>query len=190
MAVDPQDAALIPDEKRREEMTRKERYRADRIGHARKRSLVLSLAASGMSAKAIAEQLMANGIQASQGGVSRIIALAMKEARARDEASVENIRSLQLERIDAALQSIWAKVKSGDLAAHDRFIKLEALRAKLAGTEAPQQVEHSGTVEHRLSPEEVERRQQAWIASGGDVVDAEVVADDSPALPAANGSGP
>lgn len=52
--------------------------------------------------------------------------------------------TIEIERLDAMLLSIWSKVKDGDVAAIDRAIKIMERRAKLLGLDAPIKNEVSG----------------------------------------------
>lgn len=49
--------------------------------------------------------------------------------------------SIELDRLDAMLRSIWARILKGDLGAIDRALKIQERRARLLGLDAPKQIE-------------------------------------------------
>jgi len=56
------------------------------------------------------------------------------------------LRRIEVERIDAALASIWVQVKQGNLPAIDRFVRLSERRANLLGLDEPKKQEISGNI--------------------------------------------
>lgn len=154
--------------------TRSQVRRAGKVSRAKRRHDVLRLAIGGMEPQEIADELTklyANEdppLQAvSKQAVDAIIRRSLEEWKSADLAQIENVRSLQLRRIDEAMRSIWLKVQDGNLKAIDRYRGLEALRAKIAGTEAPRRVHHEGQIDHRLAQDqdEAQREEEAWMAS-------------------------
>lgn len=166
--------------------------RRSKITKAMKRRKVLDLRASGFSTVEIAEHM--NHLAQTEdkpawrttpNGVDRILNNALADYANADEAQIEKVRALQLHRIDIATQQVMLLVKKGNLKAVDRLVRLEQLRARIAGTESAQRVEHSGVIDHRVERGEVERLEQAWLA--GNTVEGtahEVTDDDLAALPA------
>jgi len=89
--------------------------------------------------------------------------------------ATEEVRQMELRRVDRLLRSIWSKAlgsggSDGSVTwkqqkeAIDRVIKLQKRRADLKGLDAPEQVEHSGSldVSHEvdlssLTDEQIER---------------------------------
>lgn len=49
----------------------------------------------------------------------------------------QELRTLELERLDAMTLAIWARAQKGELAAVDRLLKIGERRAKLLGLDAP-----------------------------------------------------
>lgn len=64
--------------------------------------------------------------------------------------TINELRQLALDRLDAMLQNVWDRAQNGYLPAVDRVLKLEERRAKLLGIDAPvknDNVNHNVTVE-------------------------------------------
>ncbi len=174
---------VVPPERRSEkaqhlppDATRSQVRRAGRVTAAKRRSDVLTLAVAGHTPTAISETLtqkyQSEGLAGvSQRSVETTINKALEEWRASDAANIENVRQMQLARLDQLLATLYPKAREGHLKTVDRVLKLEQLRSKIAGTEAPRRLEVSGNIGLGLSKEEVEREEQAWLDSGGDVID-------------------
>lgn len=170
---------VAPPEKRSEkaqhlppDATRSQVRRAGRVTAAKRRSDVLTLAVAGHTAAAIADTLTAKYKGEGLAGVSQrsvevTINKALEEWRASDTANIENVRQMQLARLDQVLAKLYPKALEGHLKTVDRVLKLEQLRSKIAGTEAPRRLEVSGNIGLGVSKEEVEREEQAWLAAGG-----------------------
>ena len=56
----------------------------------------------------------------------------------------EELRALELDRLDKLLLGIWQQAKGGNLGALDRAVKLMERRARLLGLDAPARTEISG----------------------------------------------
>jgi hypothetical protein len=97
----------------------------------------LELRKAGATYQAIAEQLG----YANARGAHKAVASALK-ATLRDAA--DDVRELEIERLDAALLAIWRRVQAGDYAAVDRLLGIINSRAKLTGTFAPKKIEYMG----------------------------------------------
>lgn len=174
---------VVPPERRSQttshlpaDATRAELRRAGKVVRAKRRADVLTLAAAGhhpeQIADTLAERYAEKGLTPlSKGSVERIINDALTDLRESDLANIEAVRAMQLARLDAWLRAISTKVAEGNLKAIDRALKIEALRAKIVGTEAPKQLEVSGTIALGVDRAEVERGERAWLESGGDVID-------------------
>lgn len=50
---------------------------------------------------------------------------------------LEELRRLELARLDEALAGIWSRVKDGDLEAVETFLRISTRRARLLGLDAP-----------------------------------------------------
>jgi hypothetical protein len=174
---------VVPPERRSQntshlpaDATRADVRRAGKVVRAKRRADVLTLAAAGHHPEAIAEQLAdrytSQGLAAiTKGSVERIINDTLTDLRESDLSKIDAVRTMQLSRLDRALQAIGTKVAEGNLKAIDRMLKIEALRAKIAGTEAPKKLEVTGSIALGVEQEEVERGERAWLEAGGPDVD-------------------
>lgn len=162
---------------------RSQQRRAGKMKLAERKRQIINWRLQGFSVPEIVELLHAKGEPGTKSSVEQHLNTALDTWSGLGERDVERLRTLQLARIDLALSSIMSLVQKGNLKAVDRMVKLEALRARLTGTEAPTKHEHSGTIDHRVDREEVSRLERAWLAGNQteDIVDADAV-DDTPAL--------
>jgi len=90
----------------------------------------LELRKAGVSYQRIAETL---GYKDAS-GAWRAVKSALKKTL--QEPAAE-LRTLEIERLDAMLSAIWASVKQGQYGAIDRAIKIMERKAKLLGMDAP-----------------------------------------------------
>lgn len=97
----------------------------------------LELRKAGATYQAIAEQL--DYVDAS--GARKAVDSALK-ATLREPA--EEVRELELTRLDAALLAIWRRIQQGDDRAIDRFLGISKRRMELLGLAAPTKVALSG----------------------------------------------
>lgn len=56
----------------------------------------------------------------------------------------EEVRDMEVARLDAALFAIWSQVKAGNHGAIDRFIKIQDRRAAYLGLDAPKAYDFGG----------------------------------------------
>lgn len=159
-----------------------EREPTGRVAGAKRRSEILSLAVAGADAARIAEVLTERYGKKGWKGIKKatvqgIINQALTEMQEADTATIEKVRALQLARLDHMLQTWMVKFDKPDLAENtrlrigDRILRLERLRAKIAGTEAPRKVELSGSIALGVDEKELERDERAWLDAGGNVID-------------------
>lgn len=94
----------------------------------------LELRLTGMSTRAIAEAL---GVS-DHSTIQKRISSALKEI-IREPA--EAVIKMELERLDVVLRGLWMAAASGDLAAADRFLRIQDRRAKYLGLDAPTKVQ-------------------------------------------------
>lgn len=64
----------------------------------------------------------------------------MKRLVARCEEKAEDVRSMELDRLDKLQLAIWPQATKGHLQAVDRMLKIMDQRAKLLGTYAPTKI--------------------------------------------------
>lgn len=111
-----------------------------------KQKKALALRRDGATYEQIAEAL---GYR-SPSGAHKAIMLALK-ANIREPA--EQLRQIELQRLDKAQLAIAALVQKGDLKAIDRWIKLTATRAALLGLNAPIELKVNELVQARVGEE-------------------------------------
>ena len=90
----------------------------------------LELRKAGATYQVIADQLG----YASAKGAHKAVASALK-ATLREAG--DDVRALELERLDAMLLALWRRVQNGDERAIDRALKIEERRAKRLGLDTP-----------------------------------------------------
>jgi predicted transcriptional regulator len=146
--------------------------RAGIITRAQRRNRVLELRAAGLTEQQIGEKL---GM--TQGAVSKIINKALRAWAENEGRNVEMVRAQKLFELDQLKKAIWARALQGELAAVREATKIIQAQSKISGADAPVRVERHTTVELDVDTREIERMEDAWLHSGGDIIDA-VVADD------------
>lgn len=87
----------------------------------------------GLTYRQIAERLGYSGEGAAYNAVLR----GLRDTR---QEPAEELRTLELTRIDEALHAIWPRVLRGQTRAVDSFIKLSKRRADLLGLDAPRRI--------------------------------------------------
>ncbi len=97
---------------------------------AERRRKALDLRKAGASYDAIAQQLRLSG----SGSAYKIVQAALK-ATYREPA--DDVRKLELERLDRLTLALWSRAQQGETEAIDRVLKLMDRRAKLLGLDAP-----------------------------------------------------
>ena len=90
----------------------------------------LELRKAGISYARIAEALGFNSPQAAWKAVNCALKKTVQEP-------ADELRTLEVERLDAAAAAIYPSVKQGQYGAIDRWIKIMERRAKLLGLDAP-----------------------------------------------------
>lgn len=155
-----------------------------RVGKAQRRHQVVTMLLAGATEADIARTL---GITSQR--VSDIVAKVIEAWESSERANVEQVRALQLARIDRLVRAHWnaaigvrddGTTTAPSIKATAEIRNLEALRARIAGTEAAKRVEFSGSLGFTLDRDEVNRADQAWLTSGGDVLEGtatEIAAD-------------
>lgn len=97
----------------------------------------LELRIAGKSLREIARETGYGSVS----GVHKAIAAALLDTL-REPA--EDVRALELERLDAMWRKVWQRIERGDLAAVDRGLRIQDRRAKLLGLDAPTKQEVTG----------------------------------------------
>lgn len=146
-----------------------------RLSQAEFRHNVIRLTLAGASQEDIAQAL-----GATRSRVSRALNRVLDEWESQDKKRIEDVRELQLRRIDRLVRAHWndalgirddGTAKPPSIRATEAIRKLEALRARIAGTEAPKKVEVTGELGLVIDAEEIDRLDAAWAGSGGNVID-------------------
>jgi len=104
-----------------------------RIALVEKRRQALELRKAGASYEQIAESLGYRSKSGAHDAVTGALRDMLREP-------AEQVRTLELSRLDDMLMSIWARVRSGDVSAIDRALRLSERRARLLGLDAPVKV--------------------------------------------------
>lgn len=112
------------------EQASKGRRERKRHEAAERRRQALELRKAGATYDAIAQQL---GYK-SRDGAWRAIRSALKDV-CREPA--EDVRDLEINRLDAMLLAIWQQVRNGNHGAIDRALRIMERRAKLIGLDMP-----------------------------------------------------
>lgn len=126
------------------------------------------------------EQEIAKALDLTPKRVTVVLGQILNSWESAEQANVDKVRALQLARVDRLLRAHWpAAVGIGpngtqvppSRQAAEFCLKAEMLRSDLAGTKAAKRVEISGTIGIEMHEGEIERLDQAWLNSGGDVID-------------------
>ncbi len=107
----------------------------------------LELRKAGATFPMIAERL-----EMSLGGAHKAVMTALK---ATIQEPADEVRKLEVARLDAMLLAVWTKVRQGDPAAINSALKIMHRRALLLGLDAPVQARVAMTVNVRQVAEEV-----------------------------------
>lgn len=94
----------------------------------------LELRKAGVGYQAIADRL---GYK-DHSGAYRAVKTALRKTL---QEPADELRAVEVERLDAMLLGLWTKAKAGDLLAVDRVLKIMDRRADLLGLDAPRRVE-------------------------------------------------
>lgn len=108
----------------------------ERIDVDRRRKEMLDLRVQGYSLRAIGEKLGMHHSTVAEAIAAELDALTREPA--------EQLRTVELERMDAMLVALWPKVAGGDANTIDTALRVMQRRAKLLGLDAPSKQEHTG----------------------------------------------
>ena len=107
------------------------------VEERRKKAIALRL--DGKNYRAIAQELGVGLATA-----YRDVAAVIDRTKAEANESADEIRSLELERLDRAIAGLMPQVDAGDPRACDTLVRLQERRSKYLGLDAPTKHEHSG----------------------------------------------
>jgi hypothetical protein len=117
-------------------MARKDAQPGKAEAAAERRVQALQLRMAGASYRAIGSRLGVSEAQAHRDVHAELTRLAEKAADA-----AEQVRTLELERLDAMLLALWPQAKQANQGAIDRVLRLMERRAKLLGIDAPTRID-------------------------------------------------
>lgn len=118
-----------------------------RMNAAERRRKALALQLAGADLRAIAEQVGYATPSAAKTAIDR----AIEESTAREKQSVDEMRQLEVLRLNRLQAAYWTPALKGDKKAADIVLKCAAARDRLQGLAAPTKVEHSGEItEYRI----------------------------------------
>jgi predicted transcriptional regulator len=120
----------------RKPVPRRGKQAADSVLAREREKVAIELRKSGATYEAIGDQLGVSA-QAAHQHVQR----ALKRIIDETNETADEVRTIELQRLDRALQAIWRRVLQGDVHAIDRSIRIMERRAKLLGLDAPTKVE-------------------------------------------------
>jgi len=104
--------------------------RPARIHAAERQARALELRKAGATFQQIADQLGYANRAAARNAVMRALQSIIGEP-------AQELRQLELERLDAMMLGLWPRARKGDEAAVDRVLKIMERRAKLLGLDTP-----------------------------------------------------
>ncbi len=104
-----------------------------RIEAVNKQRQAVELRKAGASFAMIAEQLG----YASVSGAFKAVQTALRKTL---QAPADEVRNLELERLDTLLLALWPQARQGNQGAIDRVLRIMERRAKLLGLDAPTKV--------------------------------------------------
>lgn len=97
----------------------------------------LELRKAGKTLEQIANELG----YASKSGAAKALSVALQKTI---QEPADELRTLESQRLDALLHSLWPNALSGDTRAIDTCLRVMDRRAKLLGLDAPAKLEHTG----------------------------------------------
>lgn len=115
----------------------------NRLAAAEKHRQALELRRGGATFAEIAAMLGYEG----PSGAYRAVMGALRRTL---QEPADELRSLELSRLDALLMAVWPQATRGNLGAIDRALRIGERRAALAGLDGPQRVEQTVTASERL----------------------------------------
>lgn len=132
-----------------------------RIEAIERQKQALDLRKAGATYDAIAKKLeYANG-----SGAEHAVKAALK---ATIQDSADDVRRMELERLDALLLQMWTQTQKGNLGAVDRVLRIMERRSKLLGLDAPtkQEIAVTEVVIRRVSGRTINTRTISGPADG------------------------
>jgi len=108
---------------------------ADRVRARDREAKALELRKAGATYAMIAER-----VEMSESGTRQAVTRVLQRLIGAATESAEEVRRLELERLDAMLLTIAPQIRGGNLGAIDRALRIMERRAKMLGNDAPSKV--------------------------------------------------
>lgn len=109
----------------------------------------VELRKNGLTFRSIAEQVGYNSPQAAYDAVKRLLRETLREP-------ADELRTLELERLDAMWQAHYLAAQAGDVQAIGACMKLMERRARLLGLDAPEKKDVTADITARSLPASVD----------------------------------
>jgi len=87
---------------------------------------------------------IASALGISKSAAHKAVARGMNSIRANNESTAQELRDLEVARLDRMLVGLWNGARNGDAQAVDRVLRIMERRAKLLGLDSPASLEVSG----------------------------------------------
>ena len=107
-----------------------------RLGGAQLRAACVDLRKAGRSYDEIAR-----AVGCSRSMAHKAVTIALREIADKTSESADELRTLELARLDALLVALWPAATSGDCRAADRVLRISERRSKLLGLDIPVRAE-------------------------------------------------
>lgn len=104
-----------------------------RVDANERQKQALELRMAGYDYRAIADRLGYSGPSGAHKAIKAALLQTIKEP-------ADQVRELEVKRLDTMLSGIWVAVRNGNLQAIDRALKIMARRAEMLGLDAPARV--------------------------------------------------
>lgn len=105
----------------------------DELLDEQRRLQILNMRVAGFSHSQIAQ-----AVHLSPNNISQIIAKELAKTRALADQALEDLRSLEVARLDEAVRALWPKAMTGHPRSIEIILKVMERRAKLLGLDAPE----------------------------------------------------
>lgn len=102
------------------------------VGKLENRRKAVQLRKAGFTYQEIADQ-----IGMTRGNAYKLVAEAMQEFKTESAEEAQEVKRVELARLDHATRAIWSQVANGNHGAIDRLLRIMDRRAKLLGLDAP-----------------------------------------------------
>lgn len=117
-------------------MAKQSKNSRQRVSGAVMEEKCLRLRIAGMSYSQIGKE-----VGCCKQNAHRAVTKALAETRKRVGESAEQLRDIELKRLDALWMAMWSKAQTGDARAADTMIRVMKRRASMLGLDAPKKVE-------------------------------------------------